>query len=67
MMIAIKASTEAMTPKMIVPVESKLDLIEDEAMVEFMVGRDWRVEVVLSAGMDAVVVSFAWWKCRTEC
>jgi hypothetical protein len=54
MMIAIKASTEAMTPKMMVPVESELGLIEDEAKVEFMAGRDWRVEVVLSAGIIAV-------------
>jgi hypothetical protein len=54
MMIAITASTEAMTPKMMVPVESELDSIEDEAMVECMAGRDWRVEVVLSAGMTAV-------------
>jgi hypothetical protein len=40
MMIAIKASTEAITPKMMVPVESELDSIEDEAMVEFIAGND---------------------------
>jgi hypothetical protein len=54
MMIAIKASTEAMTPKMMVPVESEFDSFRVEAMVELMAGRDWRVEVVLSAGMMAV-------------
>jgi hypothetical protein len=57
MMIAIKASTEAMTPKMIVPVESEFDSVKGEAMVVFKAGRDWRVEVVLSAGMFAVVGS----------
>jgi hypothetical protein len=56
-MIAIKASTEAMTPKMMVPVESELDSIGDEAMVEFMAGNDLNVKVVLSAGMVAVVDS----------
>jgi hypothetical protein len=40
MMIAIKASTEAMTPKMMVPVESELDSMEDEAIVEFVSGRN---------------------------
>jgi hypothetical protein len=55
MMIAIRASTEAMTPKMMVPVESELDSGNVEAMVVFKARRDWRVEVVLSAGMVAVV------------
>jgi hypothetical protein len=55
-MIAIKASTEAMTPKMMVPVESKLDSVKVEAMVVFKAGRDWMmIEVVLSAGIVAVV------------
>jgi hypothetical protein len=54
MMIAIKASTEAMTPKMMVPVESEFDSFRVEAMVEFMAGNDWKVEVVLSAGIVAV-------------
>jgi hypothetical protein len=51
MMVAIKARTEAMTPKMIVPVESEFDSFRVEAMVEFMAGNDWTVKVVLSAGM----------------
>jgi hypothetical protein len=54
MMMAIRASTEAITPKMMVPVESELDSFRVEAMVEFIVGKDWRVEVVLSAGIIAV-------------
>jgi hypothetical protein len=54
MMIAIKAKTEAMTPKMMVPVESELVSVNVEAMAEFMAGNDWKVEVVLSAGMMAV-------------
>jgi hypothetical protein len=57
MMIAIKASTEAMTPKMIVPVESELESIVAEVTVEFMVGKGWMVEAALSAGMVAVVLS----------
>jgi hypothetical protein len=46
-----------MTPKMMVPVESELNSFRAEAVVEFMAGNDWRVEVVLSAGMVAVVGS----------
>jgi hypothetical protein len=54
MMMAIRANTEVMMPKMIVPAESELDSRLIEAMVEFVVERDWRVEVMLSAGMFAV-------------
>jgi hypothetical protein len=54
MTIAIKARTEAMTPKMMVPVESELDSFRVEAVVESMAGNDWKVEVVLSAGIVAV-------------
>jgi hypothetical protein len=55
MMIAIKASTEAMTPKMMVPVESKLDSVKVEAMVVFKAGRDWTMIEVhyLSRGDEA--------------
>jgi hypothetical protein len=38
MMIAIKARTEAMTPKTIVPVESELVSVNVEAMAEFVAG-----------------------------
>jgi translation initiation factor IF-2 len=54
MMIAIKASTEVMTPKMMVLVESELDSEIVEAMTEFVAGKGWMVEVVLSVGIIAV-------------
>jgi hypothetical protein len=39
-MMAMRANTEAMTPKMMVPVESEFDSVKVEAVVEFMVGKD---------------------------
>jgi hypothetical protein len=38
MMMAIRARTEAMTPKMMVPVESELGSVLAEVVVKFVVG-----------------------------
>lgn len=38
MMMAIRASTEAMTPKMMVPVESVFESVLAEVVVKFVVG-----------------------------
>lgn len=56
MMMAIRASIDAITPKMIVPVASEFGSVEvgAGAVVESMVGKDWSIEVALSAGMFAV-------------
>jgi len=41
-MMAIRARTEARTPKMMVPVESEVELVFKEAVVGFVVGfMDW--------------------------
>ena len=55
MMMAIRASTEAMTPKMMVPVESAFDWVLAEVVVVFMDGYDLRVVLVLRE--DIVVIA----------
>lgn len=54
-MMAIRASTEARTPKMMVPVESAFDWVLAEVVVVFMDGYDLRVVLVLRE--DIVVIA----------
>jgi hypothetical protein len=52
MMMAIKARTEAMTPKMMVPVESELRSVLVEIAVEFNAGYMYDLRVVLALKED---------------
>lgn len=54
MMMAIRASTEARTPKMMVPVESAFDWVLAEVVVVLSAGYDLRVVLVLRADMVAM-------------
>jgi len=56
MMMAIKARTEAMVPKMMVPVESEFDCVCVSAKVVagFVDGYDLRVVLVLNVDMAVV-------------
>jgi hypothetical protein len=55
MMMAIRASTEAITPKMMVPVESVFESVLAEVVAKFVVGfmdgEDLRVVLVLNVDM----------------
>lgn len=55
-MIAIKASTKARTPKMMVPVESDMASVWAGIAVGLMDGWDFRVVLVLRADMVAMIV-----------
>ena len=54
--MAVRARTEARTPKMMVPVESAFDWVLEEVVVGFVGGYDLRVVLVLSADMVAMGV-----------
>lgn len=63
MMMAIRASTEARTPKMMVPVESGFDWVLAEVVVLFMDGYDLSVVLVLSVDMVVMrmLICYGWY------
>jgi hypothetical protein len=60
MMMAIKARTEVMTPKMMVPVESELRSVLADIAVEFNAGYMYDLRVVLVMLKEDMVALWVW-------